>query len=73
MIPIAYTMRNIKLDMNNDFKVAQSHRRFSSDQQYTELRFKIKPKGLLIFKIYKVIFAYSFGMLATKLRNLCVF
>ena len=61
MIPIAYTMTNIKLEMNNDFKVAQSHRRFSSDQQYTELRFKIKQKGLLILKIYKVIFAYSFG------------
>ena len=35
MIPIAYTMRNIKIEMNNDFKVGQSHRRFSSDQRYT--------------------------------------
>ena len=35
MIPIAYTLTNIKLEMNNDFKVAQSHRRFSSDQRYT--------------------------------------
>ena len=35
MIPIAYAMKNIKIKTKNDFKVVQSHRRFSSDQQYT--------------------------------------
>ena len=35
MIPIAFAMKNIKKKKKNDFKVAQSRRRFSSDQQYT--------------------------------------